>query len=563
MEVGRNQWVLALCAAVGIWGAAAQAQAQSTDAARVYDYAIRQPWMDRDTVITGWDLSLPQWVKPAPNGYLTTGIRTTDSLFPGNRLQKFNLSWRQLEPEERDYRFAQYADSLDAWQKRGVEGVELHIRGAVWQTDFYTRTDSGKKHLKTNMGTAPRWLERYGVKKRQERLVSKVNPMFQVTNLDVYDPAYLSRYQRFVRRFAASELPDHPMVKVIYIHFDTGHTRGEEGNGPDRNSPNWTKYMQTMHIWAKSMGDKVGRCMAMTGWTGDNLKEIVKMGLGQRNGFVEMYLAQVDNPLFGMSVDERGYILMDESYAPIRDGRAWGDENEEYTREFIPRFGPMSTFLHRYRESSFMTLVMRRNVLWEQNRNQTLDPYLTAYMGLELGRNIYDTPDAWCYLRESYIKRRGSGEEMPVKNFERWLTQRDDHGVHTVPTRRVDHGTAGRLAANLYNYYVRGKEYDYTARKADRIGFCLDPRFLTGYSGRIAVKVTYYDHGEMTLSCFTTEGPCKIHLPGENDGKLKTVTRFIDRPALSGGDQFDFTLSGDREPVEAVFVRVIKADRSQ
>ena len=560
MGKAMNKWILTAFVTACAWTLPAQ-----TETVKIYDYAARQPWMERDTVITGWDLSLPQWVEPAPNAYLTTGIRTTDSLFPGNRLRKFGLSWRQLEPEEGDYRFAQYADSLDAWQQRGVEGVELHIRGAVWQTDFYTKTDSGKKHLRTNMGTAPRWLEQYGVKKRQEQLMVKVNPMFQVTNLEVYDPAYLTRYQRFVRQFAASELPKHPMVKVIYIHFDSGHTRGEEGNGPNRKSPDWAKYMQTMRIWAKAMGNQVSRCMAMTGWTGDNLKEIVNMGLGQRNGFVEMYLAQVDNPLFGMSVDRRGYILVDETYAPIRDGRAWGDENEEYTREFVPRFGPMSTFLHRYRESSFMTLVMRRNILWEQNQDQTLDPYLTAYMGLELGRNIGNTPDAWCYLRESYIKRRGTGEETPVKNFERWLTQRDDHGTHTIPTRRVDHGTAGKLAGNLYNYYVRGKEYDYTARKADRIGFYLDPRFMEEYSGRIAVKITYYDHGDIMLSYFTTDGSRSVLLHGSGDGVLKTATLFIERLACSPEPEkeFDLVLSGDQEPVEAVFARIIKVDKPQ
>ena len=85
------------------------------------------------------------------------------------------------------------------------------------------------------------------------------------------------------------------------------------------------------------------------------------------------------------------------------------------------------------------------------------------------------------------------------------------------------------------------------------------------YSGRIAVKITYYDHGDIMLSYFTTDGSRSVLLHGSGDGVLKTATLFIERLACSPEPEkeFDLVLSGDREPVEAVFVRIIKVDKPQ
>jgi len=57
---------------------------------------------------------------------------------------------------------------------------------------------------------------------------------------------------------------------------------------------------------------------------------------------------------------------------------------------------------------------------------------MLAWVGLELGRTQEDTPDAWCFLRESKLK---SG---PVKNFERWLYQRDTPGYETQAAISID-----------------------------------------------------------------------------------------------------------------------------
>ena len=86
----------------------------------------------------------------------------------------------------------------------------------------------------------------------------------------------------------------------------------------------------------------------------------------------------------------------------------------------VIRFGPRSTWPHRYREATLRQLQMRRNYAWEAALSP--DPYLTAYLANELGRQLHDAPDAWCYLRESYVREHNEwkGPVVPVKNFERW-----------------------------------------------------------------------------------------------------------------------------------------------
>ena len=103
-----------------------------------------------------------------------------------------------------------------------------------------------------------------------------------------------------------------------------------------------------------------------------------------------------------------------------------------------------------------------------------MNPPLTHYLSLELGRNVKNTPDVWCYLRESVINVNGT--PLTVKNFERWLYQRDESGLQCPRLRKV------QIPDNMALYHPEHK-YDYTARKTDikngnsAIGFAVDDRF--------------------------------------------------------------------------------------
>lgn len=529
---------------------------------KYYDYVARQPWKAANHTVEGRDWSLPDWVKPAPCSNIVTAIKTTDAKFPGNKTIRFNIRWNEVEPVEGEYHFQRFLDTLDAMQRRGIEFAELHVRGCVWGTNYYKKDAQGNyKVFRRTKGTTPAWLHNvYKIPLKEGFIMKNVNPPFSVVNIDMYDDVFIDKYCKFIRALGASGIFSHPIIKKAYIQYDSHYSRGEEGNGPERNSPNKPKFDRVYRTYAEALGENVSKCMSVVGWYGDNLPDVIAMGFGQRNGFGEMYLAQLDNPQFGMSIDERGYIITDEEYAPIKEKRAWGEENEEYDPEFLPRYGPFESFPHRYREASLSLLVMRRNSIWDQNGGVTLDPHLTAFVGLELGRDVYDAPDIWCELRESYIKRRSNKTETPVKNFERWLLQRDDFGTHTTPTRKVEHGTKGIIPTGLYRrVYIKGKEYDYTARKGKKIGFYIDKRFLDGYNGNFAIKLTYYDNTDFNVCYWNSKGMKTCHVRGTGSDREMTVTLIVRDLAKARSKEFDLWVESP-DSVELSMARVIKCD---
>ncbi len=523
-----------------------------------HDDAVRQPWRDTDDVIPGWDWSLPPSVTPPANGFLSCSIGPKDDTFPGNRVSTVSVSWDQLEPEEGKFKFDTLARTIEDRLKRGAKGIALHVRASVWETRYFEPGDKGKPNpeFRTREGTAPRWLSGYGIVLREESPHWELGTPFQIVNMDIFSAAYHQRYVRFVEALGDSGVLAHPGLVISFVHLISS-TRGEEG-GAGYGSDEIVR--ERLEAWARAAGPHVGK-MAYTAHSGPLLDYAYELGMGQRNGFVEMYLLHVDNPQLGQHMDEDGYLITDEDFPPIKEGRAWGDENEEYQPHWEARFGPVKNFPHRYRESSLRALQMRRNFLWEQGDGKTLDPHLTAYVGLTLGRNIEDTPDAWSYLRESYVRQgeKRNGPVVPVKNFERWLIQRDAPGYTTTATRRVDHGFKSPLWSSVSRTYVEDKLFDHTARKSKKIGFLIDPRFLAAAGDRIAVKVTYYDNRDWALTSYGPNGPVHKIVTTTGDDQLKTATFFLDnirsRPT---GEPYDLVIQGRDGEVEVSFVRAIR-----
>ena len=285
-----------------------------------------------------------------------------------------------------------------------------------------------------------------------------------------------------------------------------------------------------------------------------------KLGMGQRCGFVEVYLYHYNNPYLGQHLNGEGYLEVDETCPPIAEGRAFGDENEEYSKEMQVRFGPLETFPHRYHESMLRALQMRRNFLWVSPASVDMDPALTAYVSLELGRNVHNTPDVWCYLRESYV--RVQGRPHPVKNFERWLYQRDREGYRTVPVHKVAQHPHMWMSP-------KGYKFDYIARRTDRaagqdrIGFAVDDRFLLGGPHRVAIKVTYWDDvsGAWRLVYHTPRNTASRTVETHGTGKVRTATFFLNDAVFPAkGLDFDFEIQAVKGDVTISFVRVIKLE---
>ena len=185
------------------------------------------------------------------------------------------------------------------------------------------------------------------------------------------------------------------------------------------------------------------------------------------------------------------------------------------------------------------------------NNEFALLPEMLSWVGLELARTVEDAPDAWCFLRESYIKQDGG---IPVKNFERWLYQRDAPGYETTPALKIDQAIKMWMVDP-------DRYYDYIARKGKRIGFRLDDNFLPEGQHPLAIKISYYDGvmGEFKLVFMNTEGKQERTIATSGNDQVKTATFFVDvslnNPVQK--DNFDFEIQS-RQEVPVSFVRVIK-----
>ena len=214
-----------------------------------------------------------------------------------------------------------------------------------------------------------------------------------------------------------------------------------------------------------------------------------------------------------------------------------------------------------------LSFQMRRNFVWAEGGPWLVNPPLLHYVALELGKNVRSAPDAWCYLRESYVPDRPNRnwkKAIPVKNFERWFYQRDAKGAWTEPTERVD------VPRQMFEYHKQHL-YDYTARKTQaargqrHIRLAVDDAFLSGGPHRVAVKVTYLDKGyaEWALECQTTQhSTAERKVTCGDTGKTKTVT-FILRDAVFPGKGYtgrDLQIRAIRGDAVIRFVRVIRLD---
>lgn len=344
-------------------------------------------------------------------------------------------------------------------------------------------------------------------------------------------------------------------VMFCYLHMASG-SRGEEGlegEWPKSDPILQQRLKERLKAWADAFKGVEYKLMVVSS-RGPEVDYAYQLGMGQRNGFVDMVMQDANNPQLGQIVDENGYMTVNESLPVINENRAFGDENEEFNTNMVPRFGPWETFAHRYRESMLRTLQMRRNYLMIES--SMMNPQLTAYLSLELGRNVTNTPDIWCYLRESVIS--DGGKPLPVKNFERWMYQRDRDGYRTIATEKV-------MLADSMQFYHRNYKYDYTARSTNRtsgntaIGFAIDDRFLSGGPHKVAVKITYHDQGKSRWALVYNKGQATREVSCWDSGLVRTVTFFLDDAIFNAtGMDFDFEIKALEGDAIIKFVRIIK-----
>jgi len=516
-------------------------------------YTEPQPWVQRDHVIDGWDWSLPPSVKPSKKAFVQLGHAAREPIMnlPLRPVVEVSWNWKNLEPEEGVYNFEPLISTIKQWETRGF-GVALKIRASVADKLPAPPEKKRPKYFEAHI-SAPEWLKQYNI----PLIYEKPKHDFQIVNYDVMHPEYHKRYLRLIEKLGESGIPRMDAVKVAYLGYKSS-SQGEEGGGPKNPGPDRIyekRAFERYDAWAKAFKGVEYKLMPTGG--GIHPQEQIyqnyanKLGMGQRGGFVEMFLYNIPNPALGQIWTDDGYLEVDESCPPIRYNRAFGDENEEYETKWTHRFGAVESYPFRYWASMLRALQMRRNYL--MLNDFTLDPHLLYCVCLELGRTVEDTPDAWCALRENII--RSGGRTGPVKNFERWLYQRDSDHYRTEPAIAVPHAIRMWMVP-------KGETFDYIARKGKLIGFAVNDRFLFGHCPPIAIKITYHDIGNtlVQLLCLDKGGkPIIRSFQCKNTGDLKTVTFIIENAAFNGkGMEHDFVIRAATGESVLSMVRVIK-----
>jgi hypothetical protein len=498
-----------------------------------------QPWVNNDGVVIGWDWSLPNFVKPPKQStfsLLRTGLSTTEL----NKLQKpgfpckpsvaFWISWKDLEAVQGTFTFSQLISNIKLASGKGYQSiVRIHSSATIF---------------------APAWVGNLGI---------ATFPDKKVTNYDVKDPRFHALYLKLVEAIGKSGIPQMPEVTGLYVGYASG-SYGDEGIGPYSGSDGRAKNDTVKHVrerleaWAKiTKGVEYKVFMGGESYYGQSL------GFGIRRGFVEHYMYNAPNDYIGQKVDSNGYLYVDESVTLISKNLFQGEENEEYgtdiaSDKFNFRFGPTTeSFNYRYFSSNIRILQMRVNELL--NHKDALLPEMLAWVGQNLGRTIDEAPDVFCFLRETRVL------STDMKNFERWLYQRDAAGYTTTATKKIYYDNYQPINVRAIG---TDKMHDKIAREGKKIGFNIDKNW-PGIHDSLAFKVSLFDHNAGSLNLKYSNGNEIVTLtkPLLGDSLLKTYTFFVSdyENGANIGGKFDFTLEAGENTKSIVvsFVRVIQS----
>ena len=499
---------------------------------------VRSPkWIAIDGLVSGWDWSLPSNTQPSPKGLITVdriyyhnekGLEQINKLsrlqFPCNPIVCHWIRWRDIELQEGEYDFSKLKRNIELLDRKGYSSfVRIHSSA----TDF-----------------APEWLKKYNIPIRVEKHKGEGKVNYEVRN-----PDFHQRYLKLIAAFGKSGIPQMNAVKGLYLGY-ASPSNGDEGIGPDGQDPDTVKHVrERIDAWAcitKGIESKV----YMAGMSNYGFSK----GFGTRRGFIEMYLYHIPDHEIGQELDDNGYLYVDEANELIKSNALHGEENEEYEEAWVTpersfRFGKsLSSFPYRYFTANLRLLQMRCNeVLFN---NFTLNPKMFSWVALELGRTAEDAPDAWCFLRESYLKTK----QRTLKNFERWVYQRDCVGYETEAVVRINHAIKMWMVEP-------GKYFDLIARTGNKIGFKVDPKFINGKEKNVALKITYFDEGKGSWKVVFNgvNGIIDREVQCTDSKKLMTATFFVTSDFVQNKNAFNFECISQNglKPVVS-FVRLIK-----
>lgn len=488
----------------------------------------QETWINTDHVVSGWDWSMPAWLIPASSSKLVLarnadlGTNRINNLpevnFPANPVMTHWINWKAIEPSEDSYKWEQLIANINSCSAKGYKSI---IRFMTCQVDR----------------SVPAWLNALNLPTRDDGL-----------NLDPADPTFHSKYLDFVADFGASGIPAMDDVVGLYVGY-ASTSWGDEGIGPVKGESDPSSNDAVPHVrerleaWA-AITTGMRHKMIMGGYSDYGFS----LGFGIRRGFVEHYMYHTPDPVMGQLLSSEKYMYVDETNPIIANNLYNGEENEEYEDSWVDRFGPTNGYPYRYFSSNLRLLQMRCNA--SLFNGFSLMPEMFAWLSLELGRSRTDAPDAWCFLRETYIR---NGVNANVKNFERWIYQRDSPGYETEAVIPIDKNYSSWMYSDSY-------PYDYIARKGKKIGFAADDVvFPTDIEHNVAIKISFWDGvaGTLKLVYHDDSGPHEKSIVASGTDAIKTATFFLTAKFDAAGFNYDFELHSEEE-VPVSFVRVVK-----
>lgn len=523
---------------------------------------IQEP--DVITAIEGEDYSLPDWCQPEEySGFI--GDRDIPRPEGSMKVENWYVSWAYLEPEKGQYNW-DYVDQRLAAAAEGGYKLNMHL-----QSITYGGGDDSRGIVVSRK--VPDWvLEEFDL--TEDDLIN-LGWEFDLLIIPGWHAGISEAFNDLIRAFGERGYPQSPQIASAYIHA-ISPSRGEEfwmtqsaldvledGHGFNKDS---------LDGWITSRFDAYGDAFAGVThklvWVGKQgawrylssgeyadlamrlVEDAWAMGAGNRSSAVEIFNTWLNEPALGQEVNENGYMTVDESLPPMNSVRFFGDENEEYGEEWIGRYGSLAGEPLRFRFSMLRSLQMRMRFLWTCPEAEVINSPLHYYVGMSLGKDVNNSPDAWSYLRESPVSTSNSPVAV-VKNFERWLTQRDFPRGMTVPTQR----TFREFYAGSNHGAGPDQWYDDLARRTDIesgndfIYFDLDDRF--NVSGAVQIKVEILDDSQTSWHIEYTNTQHNLTstdaYPNQGDGMIKTVSFTINEPSFLNGleNNMDFRIVCD------------------
>jgi len=297
-------------------------------------------------------------------------------------------------------------------------------------------------------------------------------------------------------------------------------------------------------------------------------RDAVVKGMGIRTGITEEFNFHLNHvPAYGTTIAADGHMVTDESWRALDGRRIVATENECFNDCGFTVSDPA----YAVKMANLKALQLRMNWIYVVPGPSYMAEYpaLWSWTRLELGKRVWEAPDAWVALREAEdlywvddTSHTWAGAPW-VRNFERGLRQRD-----VVPEGVVRRGTDVRSNEPTPE---NGTAYEglrtELALGRNSIYLDLDSRFFSGGVVPVEVKVTYRDAGS---GSFRIDYPVvggvasTVQQVYTGSGGWRTVTFALAdalwNDSLAGGNDLQLVATGPAD-LEVRFVRIVRLTR--